>query len=238
MSNTNFIPSSVVLTGSLWDRLPYDIIFIILKIFLAQYPWSVKSVVIDQKRFDIFNRMRLVSQLRALVSDTGGIGVLEHFYARHTFIFSTITKSNGGGCEATTTGPLLPPLAARPLLRRIQIHLAMENQYSIGEPGAYMHCTVHCAAALVKLFPAARTLRTLTDAAAGFANLDRLHVHLEMACNSTASALRLFEDAQFVLRARVVVVTVTDREDHGGYQQDPVHRPYLEAVADSIAIEH
>jgi hypothetical protein len=238
MSNTNFIPSSVVLTGSLWDRLPYDIIFIILKIFLAQYPWSVKSVVIDQKRFDIFNRMRLVSQLRSLVSDTGGIGVLEHFYARHTFIFSTITKSNGRGCEATTTGPLLPPLAARPLIRRIQIHLAIENQYSIGEPGAYMHCTVHCAAALVKLFPAARTLRTLTDAAAGFANLDRLHVHLEMACNSTASALRLFEDAQFVIRARVVVVRVTDREDNSGYHQDPVHRPYLEAVADSIAIEH
>jgi hypothetical protein len=238
MSNTNSIPSSVVMTGSLWDRLPYDIIFIILKIFLAQYPWAVKSVVIDQKRFDMFNRMRLVSQLRALVRNTGGIGVLGHFYARHTFVFTTITKNCGWNREFLTTGPLLPPLAARPLLRRIQIHLAIENQYSIGEPGAYMHCTVHCAAALVKLFPAARTLRTLTDAAAGFANLDRLHVHLEMACNSTASALRLFEDAQFVLRARVVVVRVTDREDNSGYQQDPVHRPYLEAVADSIAIEH
>jgi hypothetical protein len=238
MSNTNFIPSSVVITGSLWDRLPYDIIFIILKIFLAQYPWAVKSVVIDQKRFDMFNRMRLVSQLRALVRNTGGIGVLGHFYARHTFVFTTITKNCGWNREFLTTGPLLPPLAARPLLRRIQIHLAIENQYSIGEPGAYMHCTVHCAAALVKLFPAARTLRTLTEAAAGFANLDRLHVHLEMACNSTASALRLFEDAQFVLRARVVVVRVTDREDNSGYQQDPVYRPYLEAVADSIAIEH
>jgi hypothetical protein len=238
MSNTNFIPSSVVITGSLWDRLPYDIIFIILKIFLAQYPWAVKSVVIDQKRFDMFNRMRLVSQLRALVRNTGGIGVLGHFYARHTFVFTTITKNCGWNREFLTTGPLLPPLAARPLLRRIQIHLAIENQYSIGEPGAYMHCTVHCAAALVKLFPAARTLRTLTEAAAGFANLDRLHVHLEMACNSTASALRLFEDAQFVLRARVVVVSVTDREDNSGYQQDPVYRPYLEAVADSIAIEH
>jgi hypothetical protein len=233
MSNFDFSPKAAVLQGSLWDRLPYDIIFIIMKFFLIDYPWCRPDMVIDKKRFDIFNRMRLVSQLRFLMSNSGSISVLEHFYGHHNFFFTTITMASGR--QAVTTAPLLPPLAARPLLRRIQIHIAIENQYLSRVPGGYKYHAIDNAADLVKFFPAARTLRNLTSACNGFANLDRLQLRLEMACSDNASALALFEQGQFTVRARVVAVTVVDRKDQGGL---PKNRPYLDELVDMIALEH
>jgi hypothetical protein len=233
MSDFKFIPKAAVLQGSLWDRLPYDVIFIIMKFFLINYPWCRPGMVIDKKRFDIFNRMRLVSQLRFLMSDSGSISLLEHFYGHHNFFFTTITMAYGR--QATTAAPLLPPLAARPLLRRIQIHIAIENQQFSRGPGGYMYHAVDNAADFVKLFPAARTLRNLTNAGEGFSNLDRLAIHLDMNCTDDASALALFEEAQFAVRARVVVVTATDRKDH---MVLPEERPYLEELVDMIAVEH
>jgi hypothetical protein len=233
MSNFNVIPKSAVLQGSLWDRLPYDIIFIIIKFFLIHYPWCRPGIVIDKKRFDIFNHMRLVSQFRFLMSSSGSISVLEHFYDYHDFFFTTNTMAFGR--QALTTAPLLPPLAARPLLRRINIHIAIENRYLLSVPGGCKYRAVDNAADLVKFFPAARTLRNLTSARDGFANLDRLQLHLEMACSDDASALALFEEAQFAVRARVVVVVVVDRKDQGLF---PENRPYLDELVDMIAVEH
>jgi hypothetical protein len=241
MANLNIISDAVVTLGPMWKQLPCELVLLIIKYIFLQHPWSKPGLVVDKNRFDIVNRMGKLIKLRHLASKTCSVSVMEYFYAGNDFVFKAFPVQNCEGPWCMSLPPAFPPVLARGFLRRIQVHLAFESLCIITMPVGYNKLNGHTsqriqsAHDLFKYCTSARILRTLTRAGTGFGNLDRLDLHLEV--DFDESALAIFREAAFAVRARTVAITVYNV---GRYSLPASRREaaHLSDLVDAIAVQH
>jgi hypothetical protein len=202
MSKLNVIPEKVMM-GPMWQRLPYDLIVIIMRLMFLQERWTKPGLVIDKHRFDTLNHFKDGIEFRSFATGTSSISVLKYFYSSNDFAFKMLRYRDSFGQYGTKIPPALPPILARRFLRRIEVHLKFEPCYHslAGDYNSFQSVEE-----LFKYCPAASTLRDLTQANTGFRNLDRLVLRLDVDFKDARAAMSLFQEAEFTVRARAVAI--------------------------------
>ncbi|KAF2030680.1 hypothetical protein EK21DRAFT_111770 [Setomelanomma holmii] len=215
MSSNNNIPQAIMPTAPMFQTLPTELLLEIFKHYIMMTPLKKPGTVVDQKRFAIINRTGYMSRICCL---SGAMTFLsmEAYYSLNEFCFKAVDVVNFLTPYMTSLPPPLPPLRFRKFLRRIQVHIALEDFYNITDSAEYSlpahqrRSTRHAVTTTKELFdycPGARTLATLTDMSTGFYTLQQLELHIHTwFLHDEQTALAIVKEAGFALRARKVTV--------------------------------
>lgn len=227
---SNIIAESFPATGPMYQRLPNELIWEIIKHLLLLPPVSRPGVIVDKKRFDILNALPLLLRIRS-VNKMFAIMAMQAFYLANDFTFKAISYVNNMTPWCTSLAPALPPARLRSYLRRVQVHIVLEDFFTITAPGGDMPASRYQVLSVDMFFAVsrgARLLRDLTSALGGFANLDflDLHIYTDFRFEKHA-ALKLVRQAAFVVRARCVEVVV----------EAPAEGEWCPEVAELVAVE-
>ncbi|KAH7082295.1 hypothetical protein FB567DRAFT_103877 [Paraphoma chrysanthemicola] len=207
MAESNIIPEVVKVYRGLPDELMLEIMkYYVLLLF--------KSTVIDEKRFVILNRFKGFNNIRR-TSKAVEFLVMEAFYSLNDFVFKDLSIRGG---EIVHFPPALPPTCFRAFLRRVEVHVTLEDKYgapsTITDPDAPAYLrrpTMHAITNVTELFehcPGARTLSCLTDFSTGFCSLHHLNIHVHAKLHhDVQTGLDMFRQAGFAVQARKVTLS-------------------------------
>ncbi|KAF1919192.1 hypothetical protein BDU57DRAFT_133058 [Ampelomyces quisqualis] len=238
MSDMVLIPEYVAPVGPMFQRLPVEITLKIIEQLVLVGP-RYKPQAIDQKRFGILNAFGSFIKMRS-INKTFCQWIMEVFYHNNDFLFKHITVCNWKSWCETALGPCLPPTWVRGFLRRITVHICLEDNYRIltphdannpSGPSTITPGTIGSVEDLYRYCPGARVLRDLTDASKGFSNLNTLHICLYTNFNAghDQKTLDIIRQAGFRVRARDSVTIEVLKHPDG--------RKLCQQVADLIEIE-
>ncbi|KAJ4314069.1 hypothetical protein N0V94_006635 [Neodidymelliopsis sp. IMI 364377] len=231
------VPMFVPPFGPQLSRLPDELLAEIFKIIVTtMFPSTSRfHMSINPKNFDILNRHYAIDRLRR-VSKAFYAFFTQAFYENFTFSFITKPLIDLQSKYLTSIPTPLPRPSLRHHLRSIHIQIVLENSFFT--PGT-RHPACHDAARRIsreitsatQLFtfcPAARRLRYLTNPEmGGFGGLRFLYVAIRTDFKYLAVSeqfLRALEEANFVLRARNVVLEVTGDMGVVGADQEEVRK--------------
>ncbi|OAK99270.1 hypothetical protein IQ06DRAFT_294664 [Phaeosphaeriaceae sp. SRC1lsM3a] len=212
MSTTVDIPEEFVPMGLMWQKLPLELVWeILLYTWMLEKPYCTPGRVFDKTRFDIINRLTRFTKIRSL-GKTFSVQCMQLIYLNNDFVFKASHIINSRSELWLSLPPPLPPLQYRGYLRRVQIHLVLEDFYSILQPGnsSKLNCIpFRTPDELLKYSPGAKLLQDLTSAGKGFPNLELLdlHIHVELRFNAKGESFALIKAAAFTVRARDVMVS-------------------------------
>jgi hypothetical protein len=234
--SSNIISESVSATGPTYQRLPNELIFELLKNLLLLPPISRPGVIIDKKRFDILNALNSFLNIRR-VNKMFNAMAMQAFYLANDFTFKATEIFNHSSPWKTSLTPALPPAHFRHYLRRIQIHITLEDYCTLTDPGNDLASTRHQITSVEDFFavsPGARMLRDLTCGPTGFGNLDFLDLHIYTDfCFDKQMALALVKEAAFAVCARCVEVVVEAPAGDGMV----VSTPWCPELAELVAVK-
>jgi hypothetical protein len=233
--SSNMIPESVPAIGPMYQRLPNELIFEVIKdLLLLLPPVSRPGVIIDKKRFDILNALNCFLNIRR-VNKTFDAMAMQAFYLANDFTFKATEVFNHKSPWKTSLAPALPPAHFRNYLRRIQIHITLEDYCTItnsGKDNASMRCQITSVEDFFAVSLGARMLRDLTCGLTGFSNLDFLDLHIYTDfCYDKQMALGLVKEAAFVVCARCVQVVIEAPAGDGMVASTPWCPELAELVA-------
>ncbi|KAH7392163.1 hypothetical protein DE146DRAFT_132712 [Phaeosphaeria sp. MPI-PUGE-AT-0046c] len=209
MSATVVIPEEFIPMGPMWQKLPLELVWeILLFTWMLDKPYCTPGRVFDKTRFDIINRLGRFTKIRSL-GKTFSVQCMQLLYLNNDFVFKAFhVVNNRAEFGLSLTAPL-PPLHYRGLLRRMQIHLVLEDYYCDPLPGdRFTRLALRTADNLLKYSPGARLLQNLTSASKGFSNLELLdlHIHTDFRFNNEGESFDLVKAAAFTVRAREVMI--------------------------------
>lgn len=209
MSATAIIPEEYVLMGPMWQKLPNELVWeICLYALMLGKPYCTPGRIYDKKRFDIINRLARLNKIRSIGGRSFAVQCMQLIYLNNDFIFKAFHVINHQAEHGLSLPPPLPPVHYRHYLRRMQIHLVLEDHY-FTPPGDFKRRRFESPEQLLSLSPGAKLLKNLTSANKGFPKLELLDLHLEVEFffNDEGGSFDLIKGAGFTVRARDVMIS-------------------------------
>lgn len=207
MSATVVIPEEFIPMGPMWQKLPLELVFeILLYTWMLDKPYCIPGRIYDKQRFDIINRLSRFVKIRS-INKAFAVQCMQLLYLNNKFIFKAFYVVNGHAELGLSLPPPLPPVHYRNFLRRMEIHLVLEDHY-FTKPGDYKRRPFESPGELLKFSPGAKLLKNLTSTDEGFPKLKLLdlHIHVNLFYNEKGSSFDLIEGAGFTVRAREVII--------------------------------
>jgi hypothetical protein len=218
------IPSSVSPLGPQLSRLPDELLLKIFEVVAtSMFPANSRfNTVIDPKTFNILNRHYSINRIRNVSRDFT-LFFMQAFYENFAFSFKHSCLYNLMSDYLTSFPAPLPRHHLRHHFRSIRIEIVLENYYFTPQSDFTVPRTcrtgrnsrkITSGDEILAFCPAARQLHSLTNPWTGFSNLALLDLHIRTDfCLFPVddNFLRALEEANFVVTAGKVLLTVTDK---------------------------
>jgi hypothetical protein len=217
MATANIIPRAVTAAGTMFQRLPNEVVLPLLGyLFMVQGP-------MDKNKYDIIKNDFLNVSLASLNFANMAI---EAMYMYNDFVFTQPRVCNNKALWYTSLPPAVPAPIFRHYLRRIEVHIALEDYFFITKPGDYdaddekhklTRTPINSAKQLLKYSDGARFLHDLTKAADGFDRLESLDLHIYADFRYDGGAgLIAIREASFAVKAKKVTITIEQPDEEFG----------------------
>jgi hypothetical protein len=215
--NINAIPEVVLPYGSLFSRLPNELLFMIMKWYMLIGPLYIPGRVVLRGWYNMINGFDCLKRIRTLNKSFHDL-VMQCFYEFGLFSFKVEVGVKSYPCTFT------PPTFFRHHLRRIQLQLFLDVNNDMTTVKELMAGS-----------SAARLLHDFNSDTVGFTNLVDLvldlHMDSETASDGDEPVMAVIKKAGFSVRAREVKV-IAHRVNYRLRDYDPF--PELAAL---VAVE-
>ena len=211
--------------GPFLSRLPDELlIYIFTLVATTLFPPNSRllnpEIGINPDIFAILNRHYALKRIRT-VSKTFCAFFMQAFYENLRFVCKATIRTCLLSGKEVYRPPMLPPSQMRHFLRTACIEITLQNNYHTdyephpNVPGKMIHRRhrIESVEEMMAFCPAARVLSRLTHPEGGFCNLSHLELVIRVDITATPlddKFLTLLEEANFVVKAKKVTLSVTE----------------------------
>ena len=200
--------------GPFLSRLPDELLIRIFTLVATTlFPPNSRllnpEIGINPDIFAILNRHSALKRIRT-VSKTFCAFFMQAFYENLHFVCKAVIRSYLLSGKEVFRPPMLPPSQMRHFLRTAYIEITLQNNYQTEMRRRHR---IESVEEMMALCPAARVLSGLTHPAGGFCNLSHLELVIRVDVTGIPlddKFLGLLEEANFVVKARKVTLSVTE----------------------------
>ena len=200
--------------GPFLSRLPDELlIYIFTLVATTLFPPNSRllnpEIGINPDIFAILNRHYALKRIRT-VSKTFCAFFMQAFYENLHFVCKATIRMYVLSGKEVSPPPILPPSQMRHFLRTAYIEIILQNNY---QDEMRRRRRIESVEEMMAFCPAARVLSRLTHPVGGFCNLSHLELVIRVDIRGIPlddKFLSLLEEANFMVKARKVTLSVTE----------------------------